>query len=129
MAEETTTSRTQAVTKTQKDTPERESAKKDNGPPSDWWQVKLSHPNERKRVVFRSVSEKRARAFITNRYPRGEEAYLEGPDGTTESYQQERAGDYGEDADQWAEFDPDNYRPPEEAPPPGESSWQDVEGS
>jgi hypothetical protein len=106
--------------------PDKASAKK-NEPPTDRWQVRLSHPAERRKVVFSSVSESRARAYLQNRYPRGEEAYLEGPDGSTESYQHERTGEYGEDADKWAEFDPDKYKPPEEQPPPGESSWQDVE--
>lgn len=89
--------------------------------------VRLSHPAERKRIVFSSVSEKRARRFVQNRYPRGEEAYLELPDGSTESYQHERSGPHGEDADLWAPFDPEKYKPPEEAAPPGESAWQDVE--
>jgi hypothetical protein len=92
------------------------------------WKVKLSHPLERQRTVFSSISEARARQRIENNYPRGEEAYLEGPDGKTESYQAERTGPHGEDADQWAPFDPDKYVPPEEAAPPGESAWADVEG-
>jgi len=104
----------------------------DNGtadsPPTERWNVKLSHPLERKRRVFSSVSETRARRFIENRYPRGEEAYLESPSGATESYQAERAGPYGEDMDQWQPFDPDKWQPPEEAMPPGESAWADVEG-
>lgn len=98
------------------------------GPPTDRWKVRLSHPLDRRRQVFSSVSENRARAFITNRYPRGEEAFLEGPDGTTEAYQAERAGPYGEDMDPWQPFDPDQYKPPEEQEPPGQSAWQDVEG-
>jgi hypothetical protein len=98
------------------------------GPPTARWKVRLSHPIERRKVVFSSVSEKRARAFVSNRYPRGEEAYLEAPDGTTQSYQHERTGPYGEDAEQWAAFDPDKYVPPEEAVPPGESAWADQEG-
>jgi hypothetical protein len=89
--------------------------------------VKLSHPDERKKTVFSSISEKRARRFISNRYPRGEEAYLELPDGSTESYQHEREGEKGEDADQWTAFDPDSWLPPNEAPPPGEAAWADVE--
>jgi len=101
--------------------------KADNGPPTDWWTVRLSHPQERRKIVYRSVSEKRARRFIANRFPRGEEAYLESPTGTTESYQHERTGPYGEDADQWAPFDPDKYQPPEEATPPGQSAWADQE--
>ena len=99
-----------------------------DGPPTDRWVVKLSHPLDHSKQVFSSVSEKRARRFIQNRYPRGSEAYLVGPDGTTESYEAERTGPYGEDMDQWGEFDPASYRPPEEAPPPGESAWGDVEG-
>jgi hypothetical protein len=91
------------------------------------FQVRLSHPQERKRVVFSSISETRARRFIANRFPRGEEAYLEHPDGYTEAYQAERAGEHGEDEDPWAEFDPEAYRPPEEAAAPGDSAWQDVE--
>jgi hypothetical protein len=100
----------------------------ESGPPTDRYKVRLSHPNERKRTVFSSVSEKRARQYLTNRYPRGEEAYLELPSGATEAYQHERTGPYGEDAEPWAAFDPEAYVPPEEAAPPGESAWSDVEG-
>jgi len=96
-------------------------------PPTQRWKVKLSHPLENKKVVFSSVSEDRARRFIVNRFPRGEEAYLESPTGKTESYQQERTGPYGEDADQWAPFDPETYVPPAEQEPPGEAAWADVE--
>lgn len=98
---------------------------KDDSP--DRYTVRLTHPLERKRVVFSSISERRARRFIANRYPRGEEAYLELPDGSIQSYQAERSGPHGEDLDQWADFDPDSWLPPEEAPPPGEAAWQDVE--
>jgi len=90
--------------------------------------VKLTHPLERKKRVFSSVSESRARRFVENRYPRGEEAYLEAPDGSIESFQAERAGPYGEDMDPWQTFDPEAWLPPEEAQPPGESAWADVEG-
>ena len=64
---------------------------------------------------------------MANRFPRGEEAYLEGPDGYTEAYQHERQGPYGEDVDQWAPFDPDAYIPPEDVIPPGQDAWADVE--
>jgi hypothetical protein len=90
--------------------------------------VRLSHPSAHKRIVFRSVSESRARQFVMNRYPRGSEVYLEKPDGTTESYEHERAGEYGQDADQWQPFDPESYQPPEEVTPPGETAWADKEG-
>lgn len=99
-----------------------------NDEPPGRFQVRLSHPNERKKVVFSSISEKRARNFIANRYPRGSEAYLETPSGTFEHYEAERSGPHGEDAEQWGEFDPESYRPPEEQSPPGEAAWQDVEG-
>lgn len=92
------------------------------------YQVRLSHPLDRKRVVFSSISEKRARAYVQNHYPRGSEAYLEKPDGSFEHYEGERTGPHGEDAEQWGEFDPESYKPPEEQQPPGEAAWQDVEG-
>jgi hypothetical protein len=99
-----------------------------SGPPTERYKVKLSHPLSHRKTVFNTVSERRARAFIANRFPRGEEAYLELPDGSTESYAAERAGPYGEDMDQWQPFDPDTYKPPEEQDPPGQSAWADVEG-
>lgn len=95
--------------------------------PTKRFKVRLSHPRDNRRVVFSTVSENRARQFVANRFPRGEEAYLESPGGKTEAFQQERSGPYGEDVDQWAPFDPDAYVPPEEAEPPGQSSWADVE--
>jgi hypothetical protein len=98
-----------------------------SGPPTERWRVRASHPRDNKRVLFSTVSETRARKFMVNRFPRGSEAYLEAPDGSTESYENERAGPYGEDAEQWASFDPEAYIPPEEQPPPGESAWADVE--
>src|SRR5215475_337474 len=98
-------------------------------PPTARFKVRSSFPLERQKPpLFSSVSEKRARAFITNRFPRGEEAYLETPDGKFESYQHERTGPYGEDADQGQPFDPDAWLPPAEQAPPGESAWADVEG-
>lgn len=118
---------TTSTTKPNGDTKATASAGSDAKPPTDRWKVRLTHPLDHRKTVFSSVSENRARRFIANRYPRGEEAYLEGPDGTTESFQQERQGPYGEDVDQWAPFDPDSYVPPEEQAPPGESAWADVE--
>jgi hypothetical protein len=112
---------------TDKPTPAKDNSAAKDAPPDSWWQVRLSHPLERRKTVFRSISEARARRFITNRFPRGTEAYLESPSGVTEAYQHERTGPYGEDADQWASFNPDDYKPPEEAAPPGQSAWSDQE--
>jgi hypothetical protein len=94
----------------------------------DWFYVKSSHPSLNKQIRFRTISEKRARAFIMNRYPRGSEAYLEKPDGTYEHYEQERQGDMGADVDLWATFDPNAWIPPDQQAPPGQDAWSDKEG-
>jgi hypothetical protein len=99
--------------------------KKDDAPPR--FKVVSSFPTDLGKVLFSTISEKRARAFIMNRFPRGEEAHLVLPDGSTEAFQQERTGPRGEDADQWAPFDAEAWRPPAEQAPPGESAWADVE--
>jgi hypothetical protein len=90
--------------------------------------VKLTHPNHHGRIVFRSISPVRAKAFIEARYPRGSEAYLEHPDGSTEHHEAERTGEFGMDSERWAPFDPESWVPPEQAPPPGDSEWADKEG-
>jgi hypothetical protein len=92
-----------------------------------WFKVRSSFPTDMKKVLFRSVSRTRAEKFIVNRFPRGEEAYLELPDGTTLAYAQERQGEHGTDTDKWAPFDPEAWRPPAEQEPPGQSVWGDVE--
>jgi hypothetical protein len=90
--------------------------------------VKLTHPDLNGRVVFRSVSEKRARRWVENHYPRGSEAYLEFPDGKTESFEAERADEYGVETDSWGEFDPESWVPVSQQAPPGDSEWADKEG-
>lgn len=93
-----------------------------------FWRVRSSHALDQKRVHFRSVSETRARTWLMNHAPRGSEMYLEGPDGKTEHYEAERQGDYGVDAEPWAPFDPESWRPPAEQEAPGQSDWADTEG-
>lgn len=124
---EGTATETKADPPSETSAPTQTAAKKDDGNPGRW-RVRLSHPNERKKTVFSTVSEGRARTYITNHYPRGGEAYLEDPDGNTFSYENERQGEHGEDAEKFADFDPDAYQPPEEVSPPGSSAWADVEG-
>ena len=97
-------------------------------PPVERWTVRMTHPTLFGRIVFSSVSERRARNFIERRYPRGSEAHLVAPDGTIESYEHERSGPYGTDEPQWAEFDPASWNPPEYGSPPGETEWADREG-
>lgn len=92
-----------------------------------WYKVVSSFPEDRGRVLFRSVSEKRARAFVQNRFPRGSEAHLALPDGSFESYEAERQGEHGQDTDFWADFDPESWKPPAQQEPPGQSAWGDVE--
>jgi hypothetical protein len=100
-------------------------AKPDKPP---FYLVKLTHPNHNDRIVFRSVSLPRARQWVENRFPRGSEAYLEHPDGTTEHHEAERTGEFGMHAEAWAPFDPDTWVPTDQAPPPGDSEWADKEG-
>ena len=92
-----------------------------------WYKVRSSFPDDRKRILFQSVSETRARRYVQNRFPRGEEAYLEKPDGSFWSYQHERQGEHGTDTEQWQVFDPESWKPPAEAEPPGQSVWADRE--
>ncbi len=95
----------------------------------EFWRVVLTHPNHHGQTVFRSVSEARARLWLMNRCPRGSEMHLVDPSGGTHSYERERAGEKGADADPWdAEFDPSTWVPQDQAPPPGDSEWADKEG-
>jgi hypothetical protein len=93
-----------------------------------WYKVVLTHPNLNRKVAFRSLSEARARTFIEKRFPRGSEAHLELPDGSTESYEQERVGEQGIEEDKWGPFDPDSWMPVDQNAPPGENAWSDKEG-
>jgi len=99
-----------------------------DAPAPERFKVVSSHPQDLGRVLFSSISEKRARSFVQNRFPRGEEAHLVLPNGSTESFQQERTGPHGEDMDQWQPFDAKAWRAPAEQAPPGETAWVDVEG-
>lgn len=90
--------------------------------------VRLSHPDDRKRIVFSSIDETRARNYLVNNFPRGSTAYLEKPDGTFESHEAERANEKGQGAESWAEFDPEAWQPPEQQAAPGETDWADRTG-
>jgi hypothetical protein len=92
------------------------------------YRVISSFPTDNGRVLFRSASERRARAWLERHVPRGEEAHLKLPNGSYESYVAERHGPRGEDMDQWQPFDPESWKPPAEQEPPGQDAWADVEG-
>jgi len=93
-----------------------------------FYRVRQTHPTHNRRVVFRSVSESRAKDFVANRFPRGSEVYLENPDGSTHHYEAERAGDKGQDVDKWQPFNPEDWVVPAEAVVPGQDAWADKEG-
>jgi len=97
-------------------------------PGPQWTKVVATHPKLMGQVMFRSISESRARTWLENHYPRGSEAHLVLPDGSAESYESERRGENGVDADRWQPFDPESWVPIEQAPPPGDSEWADKEG-
>jgi hypothetical protein len=104
-------------------------AKKDSAAKPVFWKIQTTHPNLHYRTVFRSVSEQRARQWLANHCPRGSELHLVGPDGTTHSYEHERAGENGTDAERWdPNFDRDTWTPTDQAEPPGDSIWADKEG-
>lgn len=97
-------------------------------PDPKWYKVISSFAEDRGRVLFRSVSEKRARGWLQGHFPRGSEAHLAMPDGSFESYEAERQGEHGQDADPWGEFDPESWKPAAMQEPPGQTAWGDVEG-
>lgn len=78
------------------------------------------------RVLFSSVSEKRAMAWIEGHCPRGSHFFLLSPDGTMRSYEAERTGAQGEDVEPWAEFDRDAYQAPTLAPINTNDPWADA---
>jgi hypothetical protein len=108
------------------DAPTASKSTKTPGP--EFNKVVLTHPSHMGRVVFRSVSEQRARTWLQNHCPRGSEMHLQLANGNTEHYEQERRGENGTDAEQWQSFDPESWVPVEQAVPPGDSEWADKEG-
>lgn len=79
------------------------------------------------RVHFRSVSEKRARAWVEAHMPRGSDHYLQYPNGETWAYEQERTGERGADLDPWQPFDPSTYVRPEQGGLLAPDEWADAE--
>lgn len=81
------------------------------------------------RVLFSSVSKKRAMAHIERTCPRGSHHFLLSPDGTMESYEHERltGGPQGEEYDSaWAPFDRDAYQTPELVTVNAHDPWADA---
>jgi hypothetical protein len=93
-----------------------------------FYKVVVSNPEANNRVIFRSVSQKRAMTWVENHVPRGGEVHLLAPDGTITNYEQERTGEKGMDAEQWQSYDPADYVSRELGQAPGQDAWSDSEG-
>lgn len=92
------------------------------------YKVIVSDPNARDRVLFSSVSEKRARKYVEDNCPRGQHFFVQNPDGSMWSYEHERhtGGPQGEDIDVWQEFDRNSYSSPELVPVNVHDPWADA---
>jgi hypothetical protein len=98
------------------------------GPPR--WRVVVANKMAGDRVLFSSVSERRARAHIERTCPRGSHHFLLAPDGSMESYEHERLtglDDNGKDLESaWAPFDRDAYQAPDLSPVNTNDPWADA---
>jgi len=98
-----------------------------NAPPPRY-KVVVSLKTAGDRVLFSSVSEKRARKYVENNCPRGSHFFVLNPDGSMWSYEHERltGGPQGEDVEVWQVFDRDAYQAPELAPVNANDPWADA---
>lgn len=101
-------------------------AARNSGP--DRFKVIVSNKMAGDRTLFSSVSEKRARAFVEQRCPRGSHFHVLSPDGSMASYEAERAtgGPQGEDVETWQPFDRDAYQAPDLTPANTNDPWADA---
>lgn len=97
-----------------------------SGPPR--FRVVVSLKTAGDRVLFSSVSEKRAKKWIEDHCPRGSHFHLVSPDGEMSSYEHERhtGGPQGEDIEAWQPFDRDAYQAPELTPVNTQDPWADA---
>jgi hypothetical protein len=94
----------------------------------DRYKVVVSLKTAGDRVLFSSVSQKRAMKWIEDHCPRGSHFHLLMPDGTTMSYEHERhtGGPQGEDIEAWQPFDRDEYQAPDLMPVNTNDPWADA---
>jgi hypothetical protein len=92
------------------------------------WKVVVSLKTAGDRVLYSSVSEKRAKKWVEDHCPRGSHFMLVSPDGETSSYEHERltGGPRGEDVEAWQPFDRDAYQAPELNPVNVNDPWADA---
>ena len=97
-----------------------------NAPPR--YRVVVSNNMAGDRVLFSSVSQTRAKAWIEGHCPRGSHSFLLAPDGSMSSYEAERltGGPQGEDLEAWQPFDRQAYQAPELAPVNTNDPWADA---
>lgn len=92
------------------------------------YKVVVSNKMNGDRVLFSSVSEKRARKYVEEHCPRGSHFFVLSPDGSMSSYEHERhsGGPQGEDVEVWQPFDRDAYQAPELSPVNTNDPWADA---
>jgi|SRR5215469_4894890 len=101
-------------------------AKQNGGNRPDRYKVIVSNNFTGDRVLFSSVSENRARAYVEKNCPRGSHFFVLSPDGSMHAYEAERTDPQGGDVEQWAEFDRDAYQAPTLAPISTNDPWADA---
>lgn len=96
------------------------------GPPR--YKVIVSLKDRGDRVLFSSVSQRRAMRYVEDHCPRGSHFFLLAPDGSMSSYEAERltGGPQGEDLEAWQPFDRDAYQAPELTPVDTNDPWADA---
>jgi len=94
----------------------------------DRYRVIVSNNMAGDRVLFSSVSQKRAQKYIEDKCPRGQHFFLLAPDGSMSSYEAERltGGPQGEDVEAWQPFDRDAYQAPDLSPVNTNDPWADA---
>jgi hypothetical protein len=92
------------------------------------YKVIVSNSMAGDRVLYSSVSEKRARKYVEDKCPRGQHFFVLSPDGSMSSYEQERltGGPQGEDVEAWQSFDRDAYQAPDLSPVNSNDPWADA---
>lgn len=92
------------------------------------YRVVVSNKTTGDRVLFSSVSQKRAQKYIEDHCPRGSHFFLLAPDGSMSSYEHERltGGPQGEDVEAWQPFDRDAYQAPDLTPVNTNDPWADA---
>jgi len=92
------------------------------------FEVIVSNKTAGNRILFSSVSEKRAKKWVEDHCPRGSHFFLLTPDGEMFSYEAEResGGPRGEELEMWQPFDREAYQAPKLDPVNTNDPWADA---